>query len=73
MAVQVKADDLGYAILLKEIGSREDAIYVRDHLIAGGLNPVISAVCENGYHILLHGVSCEAFVNAIAAADVDLI
>ena len=73
MAVRIKAEDLGLAILLKEIRSRDDAIYVRDHLIAKGLNPVISAVCEDGYHVLVHGVSCEAFVNAIAAADVDLI
>lgn len=72
MAVRIKADDLGYAILLKEIKSRDDALYVRDHLIAKGLNPVISAACEGGYHILLHGVSGETFANLIATADVEL-
>jgi hypothetical protein len=70
--MRIKADDLGYAVLLKGIRSRDDAIYVRDFLVANGLSPVISAVCEDGYHILLPGISREAFVNVIGAADVEL-
>lgn len=72
MTIRIKADDLGYAILLKEIKSRDDAIYVRDFLIANGLTPVMSEVCEDGYHILLNGISCETFVYLISAADVEL-
>jgi hypothetical protein len=72
MAIRIKADDLGYALLLKEIETRDKAVYIRDFLVANGLNPVISAVCEDGYHILLHGVSCDMFVNLTATADIQL-
>lgn len=73
MVVRIRAEDLGYALLLKEIKSRDDAIYGRDHLIANGLNPVINAVFQDCYHILLHGVSSAAFADVIRAADVELV
>jgi hypothetical protein len=72
VAIRVKADDLGYAILLKEIGSREDAINLREFFTSNGVSPEVCAVSEDEFHIMLYGVSCDTFVHLVAGADIEL-
>jgi hypothetical protein len=72
MPIRVKADDLGYGMLLSGIRSREDALQLHRFFASNSLEPVMTAAGLNDFQILLYGVSRDAFEHVIGGADVEL-
>lgn len=73
MPTQLKADDLGYGMLLSGIESHADANRLQIYFFDNGFGARIESQSDGKYQILIEGISRNSFNWLIAGADVELI